>query len=193
MSFKLQRIRRLKAHDVLACLQAPAVHVAPGAAEAAQAHGSWLRPCLRLLAEQLRACAHQLSAVLSTLAEDQGRDGPIGGGDGAVPAWRGAQDHRLALCRSRAALGRARLSGVTHAWRGSARDAAKWEAPPGGDAAWLEQTLASCPLSYGARGDATCSPLCQRIRGSTSQGPRHGQALRHLADRLRRILMAMLT
>jgi hypothetical protein len=56
---KAHPIRRLQAQDVLACLQAPALHVAPGAAEAAQAHCGLLLPCLRVLAEQLRACEQQ--------------------------------------------------------------------------------------------------------------------------------------
>jgi hypothetical protein len=50
---KAHRIRRVTAQEVLACLQAPALPVAPGAAEAAQAHCGFLLPCLRVLAEQL--------------------------------------------------------------------------------------------------------------------------------------------
>jgi hypothetical protein len=49
---KAHRIRRVKAHAVLTCLQTPPLPVAPGAAEAAQAHGGFLLPCLRVLAEQ---------------------------------------------------------------------------------------------------------------------------------------------
>jgi transposase len=64
---KAHRIRRLKAPDVLACLQAPALPVAPGAAEAAQAHCGLLLPCLRALAEQLRLCKQQVDTLLSTL------------------------------------------------------------------------------------------------------------------------------
>jgi transposase len=74
---KVHRIRRVKAQEVLTRLQAPALPVAPGAAEAAQAHCGFLLPCLRVLAEQLRACAQQVSNLLSTLAEEQGeREGP---------------------------------------------------------------------------------------------------------------------
>jgi len=70
---KAHRIRRVTAKEVLACLQAPALPVAPGAAEAAQAHCGFLLPCLRVLAEQLRACSQQVSALLRTLAETQGK------------------------------------------------------------------------------------------------------------------------
>src|SRR3989442_15321508 len=66
------RIRRVKAQEVLTCLQALALPVAPGAAEAAQAHGQFLLPCLRVLAAQLQACSQQVSALLHTLAEEPG-------------------------------------------------------------------------------------------------------------------------
>jgi hypothetical protein len=69
---KAHRLRRLKAPAVLACLQAPALPVAPGTAEAAQAHCGFLLPCLRVLAEQLQACSQQVSVLLHTLAEEPG-------------------------------------------------------------------------------------------------------------------------
>src|SRR5499427_7510974 len=74
---KAHRLRRLKAQEVLACLQTPALPVAPGAAEAAQAHCGFLLPCLRVLAEQLEACGQQVSALLHTLAQEPGEgEGP---------------------------------------------------------------------------------------------------------------------
>src|SRR6266581_574203 len=66
---KVHRLRRVKATEVLTCLQASALPVAPGAAEAAQAHWAFLLPCRRVLAEQLRSCAQQVEALLHTLAE----------------------------------------------------------------------------------------------------------------------------
>ena len=71
---KAHRIRRIKAQEVLAYLQAPALPVAPGAAEAAQVHCGFLLPCLRVLAEQLKACSQQVSALLHTLTEEPGED-----------------------------------------------------------------------------------------------------------------------
>src|SRR5215470_16645195 len=47
---KTYRIRRVKAQEVLTCLPAPALPVAPGATEAARTHGAFLLPCLRVLA-----------------------------------------------------------------------------------------------------------------------------------------------
>src|SRR2546425_4788369 len=62
---KAHRIRRVKATEVLACLQAPALPVAPGVLEAAQAHCGFLLPCLRVLAEQLRVCAQHVHGACS--------------------------------------------------------------------------------------------------------------------------------
>src|SRR5712691_2973061 len=69
---KAHRIRRVKATEVLACLQAPALPVAPGTAEAAQAHCGFLLPCLRVLAEQLQACSQQVGTLLRTMADEPG-------------------------------------------------------------------------------------------------------------------------
>jgi hypothetical protein len=69
---KAHRIRRIKAPEVLACLQAPALPSAPGTAEAAQAHCGFLLPCLRVLAEQLQACSQQADTVLRTMADEPG-------------------------------------------------------------------------------------------------------------------------
>jgi transposase len=65
--WKTHRIRRVSAGDVLQVVQAPALPVAPGTAEAASAHGALLRPCIRVLAAQLQTCAHQVEALLHTL------------------------------------------------------------------------------------------------------------------------------
>jgi len=69
---KAHRIRRLKAPEVLACLQASALPVAPGTAEAAQTHCGFLLPCLRVVAEQLQACSQQVDTLLRTLADEPG-------------------------------------------------------------------------------------------------------------------------
>src|SRR4030095_8696921 len=45
---RTHRLRRVKATEVLTCLQASALPVAPGAAEAAQVHCAFLLPCLRV-------------------------------------------------------------------------------------------------------------------------------------------------
>src|SRR5467141_764936 len=69
---KAHRLRRITATEVLACLQAPALPVAPGTAEAAQAHGGFWLPCLRVLAEQLQAWSQQVRNLLRTMADEPG-------------------------------------------------------------------------------------------------------------------------
>src|SRR5262252_1830013 len=71
---KAHRLRRIKAPAVLACLQAPALPVAPGTAEAAQAHCGFLLPCLRVLAEQLQVCSQQVGTLLRTMADEPGEE-----------------------------------------------------------------------------------------------------------------------
>jgi transposase len=64
---KTHRIRRVSAVDVLKVVQAPALPVAPGTAEAASAHCALLLPCIRVLAAQLQTCAHQVETLLHSL------------------------------------------------------------------------------------------------------------------------------
>src|SRR5262249_35639045 len=85
---KAHRLRCITATEVLACLQAPALPGAPGSAEAAQAHGGFLLPCQRVLAEQLQARSQQVSTLLRTMADEPGAGGEsLGCGNGAVSAW----------------------------------------------------------------------------------------------------------
>jgi endonuclease III len=132
---KAHRIRRITAQEVLTCLQALALPVAPGTAEAAQAHCQFLLPCLRVLAEQLQACSQQVSALLSTLAEAPGKgEGPsdvamvlsLPGVGRKITAWLFAEAAQ--------SLARARLSKVAHARRGRSCHEAKWQTSRGGDA-----------------------------------------------------------
>jgi transposase len=64
---KTHRIRRVSALDLLKVMQAPALPVAPGTAEAASAHCALLLPCIRVLATQLQTCARQVETVLTAL------------------------------------------------------------------------------------------------------------------------------
>ncbi len=70
------RIRRLTPDDVLATLGAERMKVAPGAAEAARTHIRLLLPRLRVVHEQRKACAKQLAGLLDEYAaeEDEERE-----------------------------------------------------------------------------------------------------------------------
>jgi hypothetical protein len=189
---KAHRIRRLKVSDVLACMQAPAVHVAPGAAEAAQAHCRLLLPCLRVLAEQLRACAQQVSALLSRLSEELTEAGPSD----------------VAIVLSLPGVGRK----IT-AWLFA--EASQPLADRNYDVLRTQGGVAPVTRQSGKRRQVVMRRACnRRLRHALyhmarvamqrevhfagvyaalrAKGQRHGQALRNIADRLLRILMAML-
>ena len=190
---KAHRLRRVKATEVLTCLQASALPVAPGAAEAAQAHGAFLLPCLRVLAEQLRSCAQQAEALLHTLAEAPDETG--GPSDGAiVQSLPGVGRKITAWLFAEAAQPL------------TARDDQVWRTQ-GGVAPVTKQSgkrrqvvmRRGCnprlrhALYHMARvamqREAYFGGVYEALR---AKGQRHGQALRNIGDRLLRILIAML-
>ena len=190
---KAHRIRRVTAQEVLTCLQAPALPVAPGAAEAAQAHGEFLLPCLRVLAEQLQACSHQVSALLRTLAEEPGESkGPsdvaivlsLPGVGRKITAWLFAEaaqplaerDYQVLRTHGGVApvtkqSGKRRLVVMRHGCNPRLRNAL--------------YHMARVAMQRNAHFSSVYAAL-------RAKGQRHGQALRTIGDRLLRILMAML-
>src|SRR5580765_5713454 len=190
---KAHRIRRVTAHEVLACLQAPALPVAPRAAEAAQAHCGFLLPCLRVLAEQLQACSQQVSALLNTLAAEPGDDeGPSDvaivlslPGDGRkITDWLFAEaaqplaerDYQMLRTHSGVApvtkqSGKRRVVVIRRGCNPRLRHA----------------------LYHMARVAMQCDAHFNHVYAALrAKGQRHGQALRNIGGRLLRILMAML-
>ncbi len=177
------RIRRVKAQEVLTCLQALALPVAPGAAEAAQAHGQFLLPCLRVLAAQLQACSQQVSALLHTLAEEPGDgEGPsdvaivlsLPGVGRKMTAWLFAEaaqplaerDYQMLRTHGGVApvtkqSGKRRQVMMRHGCNPRLRDALYHMA------------------RVAMQRDAHFSRVCAALR---AKGQRHGQALRHIGD-----------
>ena len=190
---KAYRIRRVEAHEVLTCLQAPALPVAPGAAEAAQAHCALLLPCLRVLAAPLQACHQQVSALLHTLAEAPGEGGRLSdvaivlslpGVGRKITAWLFAEaaqplaerDYQVLRTHGGVApvtkqSGKRRQVMMRHGCNSRLRHALYHRA------------------RVAMQRDAHFSSVYAALR---AKGQRHGQALRTLGDRLLRILMAML-
>jgi transposase len=68
---KRNRIRRFDAETLLAILRQPHVHVAPGTAEAAQAHIALLVDNIRLVNRQITQANHQLDTLPNRLADDE--------------------------------------------------------------------------------------------------------------------------
>jgi transposase len=190
---KTHRIRRVKAKEGLACLQAAALPVAPGVAEAAQAHCQFLLPCLRVLAEQLQACSQQVSALLCTLSQEPGEgESPsdvaivlsLPGVGRKITAWLFAEaaqplaerDYQTLRTHSGVApvtkqSGKRRLVVMRHGCNPRLRHALYHMA------------------RVAMQRDAHFNSVYTALR---AKGQRHGQALRNIGDRLLRILMAML-
>jgi transposase len=190
---KAHRIRRVKAKEVLTCLQAPALPGAPGTAEAAQAHCGFLLPCLRVLAKQRQACSQQVGALLRILADEPGE---------------GENPSDVAIVLSRPGVGR-KITAWLFAETGQPLAERDYQVlrTHGGVAPVTKQSgkrqlvvmRRGCnprlryALYHMARvamqRDAHVSSVYAALR---AKGQRHGQALRSIADRLLRILMAML-
>src|SRR5215510_7880767 len=190
---KAHRIRRLKAQEVLACLQTPALPVAPGAVQAAQAHCRFLLPCLRVLAEQLQACCQQVGALLHTLAEMPGEgEGPsdvaivqsLPGVGRKITAWLFAEAAQPLAERDYQVL--RTHGGVAPVTRQSGKR--RQVVMRRGCNPRLRQALYHMARVAMQR-DAHFSGVYAALR---AKGQRHGQALRHIGDRLLRILVAML-
>jgi Transposase/Transposase IS116/IS110/IS902 family len=190
---KAHRIRRLKAPEVLACLQAPALPVAPGTAEAAQTHCGFLLPCLRVVAEQLQACSQQVSALLRTMADDPSEGQrpsdvaivqSLPGVGRKITAWLFAEAAQPLAERDYQVL--RTHGGVAPVTKQSGKR--RQVVMRHGCNPRLRHALYHMARVAMQR-DAHFSSVYAALR---AKGQRHGQALRNIGDRLLRILMAML-
>lgn len=190
---KAHRIRRFQAPAVLACFQAPALPVAPGTAEAAQAHCGFLLPCLRVLAEPLQACSQQVSALLSTLAEEPG-EGESPSDVAIVLSWPGVGRKMTAWLFAEAAQPLAERDYQVLRTHGGVAPVTKQSGKRrqvvmrhGCNPRWRHALYHMARVAM--QRDAHFSRVYAALR---AKGQRHGQALRNIGDRLLRILMAML-
>ena len=189
---KTHRIRRYRAQEVLEVMQAPAVPVAPGATEAAHLHCTLLLPCLRVLAEQLQRCAVHSEELLTTLAtaEEAARPSDVAivrslpGVGRKITAWLFAEAAQLLAERNAQVLRTyGGVAPITHQ-SGKRRQV-------------VRRRGCNPRLRYAfyhmARVAMRCDPTFASLYAALrARGQRHGRALRSLADRLLRILIAML-
>lgn len=190
---KRHRIRRLDADDVLTALREPRMTSAPGAVEAAHRHIGLLLPRLRIAHEQRKRCLKDLEILLDELADEQD--------DGEGPT-------DLDILRSVPGLGTITIGTLL-------AEAAPLLAERDGDTlrsyggpapitrrsgkSWVVLMRRGCnerlreAFYHWARVSTTCDPASRayyaELRG---RGHKHGRALRSVADRWIRILMAML-
>src|SRR6266571_648103 len=190
---KVHRIHRIKAPAVLACLQTPALPVAPGTPEAAQAHCGFLLPCLRVLAEQLQACSQQVSTLLRTMADEPGEEErpsdvaivqSLPGVGRKITAWLFAEAAQPLAERDFQVV--RTHGGVAPVTRQSGKR--RQVVMRRGCNPRLRHALYHMARVAMQR-DAHFSQVYTALR---AKGQRHGQALRNIGDRLLRILMAML-
>src|SRR5215467_8277721 len=190
---KAHRLRRLTASEVLACLQEPALPVAPGTAEAAQAHCGFLLPCLRVLAEQLRACGQQVDALLRTMADEPGKgDRPsdvamvlsLPGVGRKITAWLLAEAAQPLTERDYQVL--RTQGGVAPVTKQSGKR--RHVVMRRGCNPRLRHALYHMARVATQR-EAYFGGVNKALR---AKGQRHGQALRNIGDRLLRLLIAML-
>jgi transposase len=186
------RLRRLTADDVLAALRAPSLPVAPGTLEAARDHVALLLPRLALVHEQRTGCEGRLDALLALAA---GRDD--------------REEHRdVTILRSLPGVGR--LVAATMLAEASRPLAAR-------DYQTLRAHAGVAPITRqsGQRRQVVMRRSCNaRLRHAVFHWARnsvrldaraaahyhrlrerhgHARALRGVADRLLRVLVAMLT
>ena len=167
--------------------------MAPGAAEAAQAHCGFLLPCLRVLAEQLRACGQQGEALLRPMADEPGageRPSDVAmvlslpGVGRNMTAWLFAEAAQPLAERDSQVL--RTHSGVAPVTKHSGKR--RLVVMRRGCNPRLRHALYHMARVAMQR-DAHFSSVYTALR---AKGQRHGQALRTLSDRLLRILVAML-
>jgi transposase len=190
------RIRRLQTKEVVAVLRSRPVHVAPGTAEAASAHIRLLLPRLRLLDQQLRSLQERMKALLDQLSlpddspgqKNEHRDAAIvlsvpGIGTKTAAtmlaeAWQPLEQRSHHQLRA--------LTGIAPVTRQSGKSKLVLRRRA------CNPRLANA-LYHAARVHSQCVPAAKaRYALLRQRGHSHGRALRSIADRLLRIVIAML-
>jgi transposase len=189
---KKHRIRRFSAPELAALLRSPALKVAAGTTEAACAHIALLLPKLRLVQQQRADCAKRLEQLLERFDQQPGTPGP-----GPVQILLSLPGVGLSVAStllSEAAQSLAEAdyqalrthSGVAPVTKRSGK-------------AWLAHMRYACSkrlrnaLYHWARVSMQNDPRCaQHYQALRQRGHSHGRALRGVADRLLKLLAAML-
>lgn len=202
---KKHRIRRLQAEDVVAVLRAPPLHLAPGSAEAASAHVAMLIPRLRLVREQAANVRKRLDALLvlvSGLEDEEGeerehRDADIilslpGAGTIVTATMLGEASGAIRERDYNAMRAHGGLAPVTrqtgtqrHGKRSRRRPVVRMRRAANGRLRNALYNMAAVAMMH----DPASTRYYRRLRAA---GHTHARALRSVADRLLRILFAML-
>jgi transposase len=193
------RIRRLTVDDVLTQLHAPALAMPPGVTDAVRAHLSLLLPQIRVLADQRKRCADHVESLLQELETQPATDGD-------------SREHRdVTILRSLPGVGRKVLATMLaeaarplaerdyrtlRFWAGTA-PVTSWSGKRRTHPFVKMRRACNYRIRQAAyhwsrvslQHDPHSRAYYQRLR---KRGHSHGRALRSVADRLFRILIAML-
>ncbi|HVB59148.1 MAG TPA: transposase [Candidatus Acidoferrales bacterium] len=191
------RIRRLSAEEVVSALQAPALTVAPGVADAASEHIALPLPRLCLVHSQRQRCGVRIEALLDELqAADEDDDKPMEYSDvailrslpgvGRIAAATIIAEASAALTERdyRALRGHAGIAPVTKQSGKQRMVLMRYACNER-----LRHAFYHCARVAVIR-DLPSKSYYTALR---RRGHTHGRALRAVADRLLRILIAMLT
>ena len=197
-ALRTHRIRRLTAEDVVTALRQPTLAVAPGVAEAVELRMASMVPQLILIHKQRTAAERQIDRQLQKLAEAEATDGERG-------------EHRdVEILRSLPGVGRMVTATMLTEATGplAARDYDTLRAHAGtapvtkrsGKRVFLVHMRYACKwrlrqaLYHWSRVSIQHdAPARAYYDGLRARGHSHGRALRSVADRWLRILVAMLT
>jgi transposase len=206
---RAHRIRRVTADEVLTVLKQRPVVVAPGTVDAVTQHIALLLPRLRLVLAQRQQCTAALSALIDDMAQDDPPT-PSTGAAHAGPSSGGPPPSDIAILQSVAGAGTMVISTLIAEAMGALvlRDYAALRAASG-VAPVRRQTGKDKRGQVGMR--RACNPRLRqamyfwamastRLDGAVkryyaalrARGHSHGRALRSVADRWLRILIAML-
>lgn len=189
---KRHRIRRFDADEVLAVLRELPMTLAPGTAEAARAHVGQLLPRLRVVHDQRRRCLKQLEALLDELTEEHDDHGPSD--LEILRSVPGIGTIILGTLMAEAASLIAQRDGATLRSYGGPAPITRRSGKT-----WMVFMRRGCnerlrdAFYHWARVSTMCDPAARAYYAQLrARGHTHGRALRSVADRWLRILMAML-
>ena len=193
---KRHRIRRIDADGAITALRAPAIHVAPGTAEAAGAHIRLLAKRLNLLNRQIAEAQVRLDQLAASFDEEEQAPGqPQGQRDAAIlrslPGV-GRLVHATLLAEAHEPLRRRdyhalrTLCGVAPVTKRSGKSTVVIRRRA------ANQRLANC-LYHCARVAVQRDPICKaKYAALRSRGQTHARSLRAIGDRLLGVACAML-
>lgn len=189
---KRHRIRRLDADEVLAVLREPRMSLAPGTTEAAHIHIGLLLPRLRVVHEQDKRCLKQLDALLDEFADGHDDEGPSD--IDILRSAPGLGSLTIGVLLAEASTLIADRDGDTLRSYGGQAPITRRSGK-----SWSVQMRRGCnerlrnAFYHWARVSTTCDPHARAYYAELrARGHTHGRALRSVADRWIRILMAML-